>query len=463
MDGTRKHRELQVARVLAAVGLVLFGVWSARPAASELSYGFASYYTAAKLVRDGAEPARFYENRWFLERSIDYGFVETPDIYFVNPPPTALVFLPLTALSPERADLAWTLANLGLLAAALAVLFAALRDAGLRLDWRGPLPWALLALALVFNPIWENTRYGQLYVLLLLFLSLALRAYLRGQDGRLGFWLGMMLAVKSAGLLLWALPLLERRFRALAWGLGTVAAIGVLAVPLLGVEVWREYALRLPGLFNQPWSGVTAYQTTTSLIHHTLHVEPRSNGGNPIVDWPGIVAPLASLSNVALAGLAALAGWVFAREIEGRRQKLARFALLCGLLIPLQPLGEEHHYTLALPAVMAALLLAMEMEAGARRGLVLLLATLGTLLIAAPLQHTDPWFAPGWRALLAYPKLYGGIALAGAMATYLALAPASWPAAARAAAARLRVVSGRASASRRPASAPRLPGRRPTP
>ncbi|HLT20567.1 MAG TPA: glycosyltransferase 87 family protein, partial [Thermomicrobiales bacterium] len=153
MDGTRKRRELQVARVLAAAGLVLFGVWSARPAASELSYGFASYYTAAKLVRDGAEPARFYENRWFLERSINYGFVETPDIYFVNPPPTALVFLPLTALSPERADLAWTLANLGLLAAALAVLFAALRDAGLRLDWRGPLPWALLALALVFNPI----------------------------------------------------------------------------------------------------------------------------------------------------------------------------------------------------------------------------------------------------------------------------------------------------------------------
>jgi len=461
MDGARQRREVRVALALAAAGLILFAVCSARPAAGELSYGFASYYTAARLVRDGAEPARFYENRWFLERSIDYGFVETPDVYFVNPPPMALLFLPLTVFSPERADVAWTLANLALLAASLAVIFAALRDAGLQLDWRGPLPWALLALALVFNPIWENMRFGQLYVLLLLFLSLALRAYLRGQDPGLGFWLGILLATKSAGLLLWVLPLLARRYRALAWGAGTVAGVALLTVPLLGVEVWREYVNRLPGLFNQPWSGVTAYQTTTSLIHHTLHIEPRSNGGASIVDWPGVVAPLATLTNAVIFGVAVLAGWVFARDVESGRLRLARFSLLSGLLVPLQPLGEEHHYTLMLPAVMASLLLALELDVGARRGLMLLLASLATLLIAAPLHHTHPSLAPGFRALLAYPKLYGGIALTGAMTIYLAAAPATWRATARQAAARLGHATGHASRLRRPASALRLLDRSP--
>ena len=42
-----------IAIGLAAIGIVAFAGWSVLPATRELSYGYASYYTAARLVRDG--------------------------------------------------------------------------------------------------------------------------------------------------------------------------------------------------------------------------------------------------------------------------------------------------------------------------------------------------------------------------------------------------------------------------
>jgi len=444
----RIQRWLAVA--LAVAGAVLLAGWSVWPATRELSYGYASYYTAARLVREGADTERFYDRQWFLDRTIEFGFVETPDIFFVNPPPTALLLLPLSGLSPGDADVVWTLANVLLLALAVGIILDTLRVAGLEIDRRGPLFWAFIGLICVYNPLWENFFFGQVYVLLLVLVSLAMRAYVLGQRRRLGIWLGLLFAAKSAGTLLWGLLVLGRRYRSLAWGGGTLVAVFIAASPLLGFAIWWEYLQRIPNLFDQPWSGVTAYQTTTSFIHHNLHVEPRSNAA-PLVDAPAIVAPLATALNLALFGLAVLAGWVLQRDMDRRRLRLARFGLLSALMVPLQPLGEEHHYMLALPAVLTALCLSLAEPAGERRSLMLLLAALGTLLIAAPLHHTHPSLSPGLRALVAYPKLYGGLLIAGTMTAHLVIAPAGWQARIRATLARLPAIQ-RPSRTRQPAS-----------
>ena len=414
-----------IAIGLAAVGIVAFAGWSVLPATRELSYGYASYYTAARLVRDGAETDRFYENRWFLDHSIEMGFVETPDIFFVNPPPTALLLLPFSDLSPEHADVAWTLLNVLMLVIAAAIIFDTLAVTGMHIARGSALFWAFVALIAVYNPIWENIFFGQVYVLLLLFLTLAMRAYVLDQRRRLGVWLGLMFAAKTAGGLLWGMLILDRRFRSLGWGAVTILVVLLAASPLLGFTMWWEYVDRLPGLFNQPWSGVTAYQTTTSFIHHNFHVEPRSNA-TPIADLPAIVAPLSTAINITIFGLAALAGWALQREMDGRRLRLARFGLMSALMVPLQPLGEEHHYVLALPSVLSALCLGLAEPAGIRRGVMLLLATIGALLIAVPLHHTHPSLGPGFRAVFAYPKLYGGLLIAGAMTVQLVIAPAEW-------------------------------------
>ena len=452
-------RALHPASVaLAAIGIVLFAGWSVRPATGELSYGYATYYTAARLVRDGGGTDRLYDRDWFWDRTIEQGFFETPDIFHINPPPTALLLLPFSGLSPADADLVWTLFTVGLLILAVAIILDTLGKAGLPVARGSPVFWGFVALTAVYNPVWENIFFGQAYVLLLVALALAMRAYALDQRRRLGFWLGTMFAAKSAGAVLWGLLLLGRRFRSLAWGVGTIIAVVVLAAPLLGFTMWWEYIRRTPELFNQPWSGVTAYQTTTSFIHHNLHVEPQSNTA-PLADLPAIVAPLATGVNVLLFGLAALAGWILHRELDGKRLRLVRFGLLSALMVPLQPLGEEYHYVLVLPTVLSALTLALAAEPGLRRELMLLLAVLGALLIAAPLHHTHPSLSPGIRALLAYPKLYGGLLIAGSMAVYIVVEPAYWRERIRD---RLRAIP-RPSGLRWAASGHRLPGQSPRP
>ncbi|MEZ4568789.1 MAG: hypothetical protein R2849_00350 [Thermomicrobiales bacterium] len=262
--------------------------------------------------------------------------------------------------------------------------------------------------------------------------------------------------------MLWGLLLLGRRFRSLAWGAGTILAAVLLTTPVLGLGMWWEYVQRLPELFNQPWSGVTAYQTTTSFIHHNLHADPRSNA-DPIVDLPSVVVPLTTTLNLILFSAAAVAGWVLQRRMEDERLRVARFGLLSALMIPLQPLGEEYHYVLVLPAIFSVLLVGLAEPSGLRRELILALGALGTLLIAMPLHQTSPSLSPGFRALLAYPKLYGGLMIAGAMSVQLVIAPASWQLRISRVAERLSLAIQRPSALRRPASERYFPDRPPRP
>lgn len=199
-----------IVALAALLALFAFVAGAVRPHTGELSHGFAAYYTSAQLVVAGEDPVMFYDNRWFMEQTIVAGFGETPDIFNVNPPPTALLFLPLQWLSPVDADIVWTALNVAFLAGALVVLIRTLATAGLLNPGRDRAAVALLAaLALVFNPVHETFRYGQVYLLLLLLTALAMQAYMLGRHRATGIWLGVLLLAKSSGTLLWLVPLLD--------------------------------------------------------------------------------------------------------------------------------------------------------------------------------------------------------------------------------------------------------------
>jgi len=402
-------------------------VWNT---SGDLSHGFAAYYTSAHLVLDGADPVRFYDNRWFMERTRELGFGDTPDIYNINPPSTALMLLPIARLSPETADVIWSIANFILLAGALWLLVAALQAAGYSLRSRPLLLAALLGFAALFNPVHVNFQYGQAYVLMLFLLSVALLAFVRGWDARLGGSLALMLTLKSAGTLLWLVLLLDRRWRALGFGLGATLLSVLLAVPLLGVRVWWEYALWLPSLFNQPWTGVTAYQTTSSLVHHLFKFDARFSPA-PLVDWPWLVSPLSMLTTASLLAAVFSAGWLVARELPCARGRLLRFSMIAALMVAMQPVGEEHSYAVLLAPVLVALVAAVDAEPGVRRGLTVWTAATGALLLAAPLPFLDDALVSGWRAFLAYPKLYGALLVTASLAVTQAAEPALWRALAR--------------------------------
>src|SRR5213080_4049587 len=119
------------ARLLAVALLLLFIWWVALPAATRPTHGFSAYYTAARLVLEGQDPARFYDDDWFREQTVRLGFAGAEDIYNVNPPTAALLLLPLAGLTPQVARAVWTGLNLLFLGLALAGLLRLTRGGAL--------------------------------------------------------------------------------------------------------------------------------------------------------------------------------------------------------------------------------------------------------------------------------------------------------------------------------------------
>src|SRR5262245_64326277 len=54
---------------------------------------FPTYYTAAKLLQNGEDFSRFYDDAWFFQRA---GEIARPELYNANTPLMAFFFLPLT-------------------------------------------------------------------------------------------------------------------------------------------------------------------------------------------------------------------------------------------------------------------------------------------------------------------------------------------------------------------------------
>ncbi len=368
--------------VLAA-RLALFAL----EASARLSNGFAAHYTASRLLLQGADVALFYDDAWFNARIAELAG-PVYDLFRPNTPTASLLLLPVAWLDHAGARATWTLLGLACLAAAAVLLLRHLRARG---AW---LP-ACLAGLLLFQPVYEQVHQGQNYLVMLLLLTAAWLGYRRRAPALAGISLGLMLAPKLLGGYLWLLFLLERRWSALAWGIGTAAAVALASLPWIGTGAWMAFLGELPALAHQPDIAITAHQTQTGFLHHMLAPDPWYNPAPPI-DAPWL-AP-----GAAWAGFAALLGASLFAARRAPGSDLA-FALMVMLNLILGPLSVDYQYTITLLPI--ALLAGLARE---ERSIWIRLAFgLGFVLIAADLPYRSPRLSEGAWALLAYPKLYG--------------------------------------------------------
>ena len=85
-----------LAFVIASRGMV--------PAMSKIDSDFPNYFTAAKIVADGGDVERLYDNSWFQGQMRRYQIGKPSEGKFAPfPPPTALLLVPLTRLEPLNA------------------------------------------------------------------------------------------------------------------------------------------------------------------------------------------------------------------------------------------------------------------------------------------------------------------------------------------------------------------------
>jgi hypothetical protein len=269
----------------------------------------------------------------------------------------------------------------------------------------------LLVLAAVttgYLPIRDNLRQGQCYTLIFFLLCLvffcALRSGSRGAFAA-GVPLGLMLVLKTAGVWLWPLLLLSRRWPTLLAAAGTAVVLVVLASPLVGWAAWNAYFIELPRLGADPSRYVTAYQTVTSLMGHLF-----------VFDAQWSPAPIANAPALATFLKVFVSGAVFVPSLCLQRldsRDLGKRALSLGMLsspiVSMAPVAEGYHYVLVLPSLVVAFWWAARQGVGPVSWLVL---SAITLLLIVPLHYfATPSFKDGWRAVFAYPRVYGALAL----------------------------------------------------
>lgn len=282
-----------------------------------------------------------------------------PDAYgFMYPPPSIVLFAPLAAL-PMPVGFILSVIGIAVLAVVCVRLALRLWEEASGEVLPPPLKLSLLLIGLATAPVFQNLKYAQVNVLVLLtglgFLVLlskdrpfAAALVLSG-----GFWLKLYpLALALLGV---------KRGQMLRLGAGFAVGLVVVPVvllPFVPLELYRQYAFELVPF----WSGITNMDALNQSIVGVLeHLK------QPVTDYlrshDTTLAPSTTLVNVAATG--GLLGGFYAAYFLGRLPRAVVGVAILAVTPVISGLGWEHTYVLALPLYLFALLAARARGRGA--------------------------------------------------------------------------------------------------
>jgi hypothetical protein len=361
--------------------------------ATRPSQGFASYYTASRLLLESENVRDFYNDDWFSSKVKEYvpGVYE---IYNVNMPTTAFLFLPLAFFDHTSARIIWSIFNLIVLLITLTYLIK-------KLQFKSIWTPIIIISFLCFQPLYANFAYGQVYILIFCLFVFAWFAYKSGREELLGFLLGLVFILKTAGIFLILLLLLKKKWRSLIWALATAVLMIIACLPRGGIDAWYSYFERLVNYSSHPSLSVTAYQTIHSFFHHFTIYDKQWNT-EPLFNLPILGNILTVIFSLVLLIVTSI------KTIKFNKSDLS-FGTFVIAGIVISPASLDYHYVLILIPVV---ILFNWLKQNSSK-LIWIMFIIFYLLIAFYLPYTSPKVTEGFLAVFAYPKLYGAIGLLG--------------------------------------------------
>jgi alpha-1,2-mannosyltransferase len=363
----------RVATGLLIAVAVALALWMfAREDRRQVSTDFASSYFAARAVSVGANP---YDLDLLkdLARVDQYRGELFPYLY----PPfvCAVLMRPLAALPYATAAGVWFGCNAVFVLAGMCVLYVV----GVRASppepparWRRSLAaaGACAALVLLYYPVAENFRWGQINPLIFLGLMLFVFFLARRRDVAAGCSLAVIILIKIAPILLLLYLLLIKRYRAAVATLACVAALLLASMTIAGADPTTYYVERvLPRLtFGQPVPDlpdqIAGYPGNYSLngFFSSLFVESMLGDRLP---WRDHGLGLVLYSGICIALLVDLARRVRrAPPEDGSLRQLLQIGNVIVIYSLVSSITSEHHLvSLAVPLV-AVLLFELDARPG---------------------------------------------------------------------------------------------------
>jgi hypothetical protein len=366
------------------------------PALTRVDSDFPNYLTAAKVVAEGRNPDRLYEDSWFREQARGYGMEGTGPSFNPFPPPTALVLVPLARLQPLTALRVMTAVNVLCLAAA-AVLLASI------------LGWSVLESALFIllsgAAIITGLRLGQLYILISTVCLLGYYAYLKGNSLLAGVCFGLFAPVKYYPFIYPVSLALRREWKVMLGTAGIIAAVILTSLAVLGWKIHATYLLSVLGHHLTARIGAqdpfaTPFQSFDTMFRRLFVLDPVLN------PHPLLAAPLAqvwcTLITKAAITVVALGALIRLARAAQDTDIAASVGILTLLLMLLAPATATYH--LAMLWLPIGLLIEYFRRRGARCTAYFLLGAYAVIGFF-PYYLTSPFAGRGGLTVLAYPRL----------------------------------------------------------
>jgi hypothetical protein len=375
------------------------------PALSKIDADFPGYYTAARIVTDGQDTARLYDDAWFRQQMHGYG-LESQGKFAPFPPPTALLLVPLVRFAPLTALRVVTLVSVVCL---LLSMFVLARMFGWqRID-------AALFILSSFLALLSCLRFGQPYIVVSTLCILGYYLYLRGKRWLAGICLGLFVPIKYYPVIVLTVLAWGRQWRVL-WGAATVMlAITAVSISVLGWKVHETFLLSVFGnhlighlsLYDGGTPPFTAvYQSFDTLFNRLFVLDPVWN------PQPWLTAPLLGAFSLVVTKVAIWlsAGATLLRLARSGTADAAAPAIgLLGIVVLLTAPATAT-YTCVLLWLPVALLIDYFLAQGARVPAYFILGTY-VLIGFIPYAYTNPFEGRGGLTLLAYPRLFALLAL----------------------------------------------------
>ncbi len=240
---------------------------SFRETQSEHVYDFGVRYYSAIDLRNGINP---YEKKETLNPdNPKYGMGRTAPVYF---PLVMVLYIPLSFLKFADAQVVWLSFNAAIVCFSAVLLFR-LTGWPVRLETVA----GLIALVAGFLPILRNLDSGQINLLILLLLCLAMNALRSGRYVKAGIWLAMAVLVKPVPAILFVGLMLHRKWTTIISGLIAVGVSLGLSFVCFGANVNFSFFKRL--IFSES-TVISTWWSSQNLASFFLRLFS-SEGGNP--------------------------------------------------------------------------------------------------------------------------------------------------------------------------------------
>ena len=384
--------------VLLAVLLGFQLWWGIIPAFTAIDTDFPNYYTSSRLLIEGKDVSRIYDDAWFQSQIDSYG-IRQAGKYSPFPPVTSMLMLPAASMSPMTALRVWTCINLLVLVAFIMLLA---KTTGLGFLWSAILTLSSgLALA-------NNFRFGQWYLVLSFLILAGYYLWQRGRTGTAGALLGIGAAFKYFPVVFVPLLIMKKQWRALITGGITIASIYLAGTMIYGMDINRQFITtvfgqHLLGNIQDPFT--SNFQSWESLLRRMFIFDATLN---PLPVFPSTSVFILLLVLVKGAIVAVAVHTIYILEKSRTMDRfIFQFALSALTALLLLPASATYHFLLLILPIALTVTLKPK-DWNFRHGItVALYVAIGFL----PYRLFRGFDGNGLLTLLAYPRLWLMLAL----------------------------------------------------